>query len=437
MQFIDRQAPRRRLARSATAYLATLVLPFALATAGSPEPAPDPALAGLWESAPSVATGSALWLSPAGDVLWGSLMTVDGTYEVRGDRLTTRWKSLETQGEAGPDPASPIGALTKSTWTRESPEGTQRRERVGASEDVTVKGVWKFMHTLGRTAYERYGPKDEIESRMQVGAGIGGTWSRVGDAVKIQWADSTQSTLRVDGPSLRSSAAAFGDVAYTRRAADNWYALALAPVVFSEGLKPSSDADVVGLWESTHTSLGGISAAYWIDPSGRVDSATVVIVGGTYEVNGTKLIRRAAEKQGTTTDESDLGEVTATTWRQVVQGNPMVKERVGLSTGQGRSIIGVWRELSSTGGIANERYEGNGAFQFRMRLIAGDVGTWSRKGDQVEMRWAADSPRRLTLRKEALLQVDAKGQEHRLERRGKEDWYALTGPMAPSPPRDP
>src|SRR5262245_3979312 len=145
---------RRRMTPSQLAIAGLLTaLSFCRGAAAGepPKPGGGSEVVGLWESEARNTIRSVLWLSPAGEALWASVTADDGTYEVRGQKLVLR---VPLGGEIRELPLE-LGELTSSTWKREVSGWAEVRKRVGSSGEVSVHGLWTYMHRLGRMAFER------------------------------------------------------------------------------------------------------------------------------------------------------------------------------------------------------------------------------------------------------------------------------------------
>ena len=429
---------RSRLLLSLFASLATPLALVAADPPAPPVPAEDVALAGLWESQDAIGRGAALWLASNGDAVWGTGMFADATYTVKGDRIGVRFESpLDEDEDEHTEEApqeQPLGNLTHSRWMREGDGRTEVWERVGTSDRVTVEGTWTTMHKIGRTAYERYEPGGAMRLRIQVGPGLAGTWARKGDAVVVRWKDGTRSTLKVQGEALHVPTALAGEVVLTRRGAENWYALQQNPPEFSTGRTPQAGREVLGLWENTHKTLGGIGGAWWFEPSGRVVAATLFVGDATYERKDGRLLLRSSGSPKP--DDVPLGDLGPDTWRIVGEGMTMTKVRVG-PVADPPSVVGTWRYKHYTGGTAYERYGQDGTLQYRALITPAEVGTWSRNGDLLEVRWPQAPAARFRVQDGRLIDDESGTKEPYATRRGDEDWYGLATAWGPEPARAP
>ncbi len=147
---------------------------------------------------------------------------------------------------------------------------------------------------------------------------------------------------------------------------------------------PSASPDLIGLWESPHTSKGGIGQTLEFRPNGTFVEATVVMVSFRYEIAGDRLTVRPTSP--------DPGETTEYSFRlegdrliETEKGNQTIeKERVGKAETDGPPILGVWSFSHGTRFAVYEKYTRDGRMLFRLPL-ASTTGCYQVQGDRLTL----------------------------------------------------
>lgn len=142
----------------------------------------------------------------------------------------------------------------------------------------------------------------------------------------------------------------------------------LAAVLLPAPIQP---ADLVGLWESTTTSRGGIGQAFEFRSDGTCAESTTVIVDGYYRLIGDHLVQ-GEKPPGPDADTSKSiritidGDVLTATGPD---GSIIQKERIGGKTAS-TGLVGSWRYHHYTNAVAFERYTADGRMSFRLPMVS-------------------------------------------------------------------
>jgi hypothetical protein len=156
--------------------------------------------------------------------------------------------------------------------------------------------------------------------------------------------------------------------------------LVLAAALVSAASNPT---DLVGLWESTTTSRGGIGHTFEFRSDGTFVEATTVIVDGYYRLVGNRLVN-GEQPVGLGADVSKAarikfdGDVLEETGPD---GSVVRKERMGTGT-ESSPLVGAWRYRHYTDVVAFERYTADGRMFFRLPMVS-SVGRYSLKGNEL------------------------------------------------------
>ena len=145
----------------------------------------------------------------------------------------------------------------------------------------------------------------------------------------------------------------------------------------------ANPTDLVGLWESTTTSRGGIGHTFEFRADGTFVEATTVIVDGYYRLIGDRLVN-GDQPVGPNADVSKSarikfdGDVLVETGPD---GSVVRKERMGTGT-ESSPLVGAWRYRHYTDVVAFERYTADGRLFFRLPMSS-SVGRYSLKGNEL------------------------------------------------------
>lgn len=145
--------------------------------------------------------------------------------------------------------------------------------------------------------------------------------------------------------------------------------------------QPAASPALIGLWESTNTSKGGLGPTLELRPDGAFVEATTVMVNSRYEIAGDRL----------TVTSPDSGETTEYKLRvegdrliETAKGDPTIeKERVGKAEADGPPILGVW-SFGGTSLAGYEKYTRDGRMLFRAPLRS-TTGCYRVQGDRMTL----------------------------------------------------
>lgn len=145
------------------------------------------------------------------------------------------------------------------------------------------------------------------------------------------------------------------------------HALVLAAIV---GCVTPPNNDLVGLWESTQTSKGGIGHTLEFKADGSFLKAVTVLVELSYRVENGKLF--VAEAPAAAKQAQDGIKIELEGDALVVTGPDGSVERRNRIAKDGavKSIVGAWSYRHYTGAIAYERYHPDGRLSFRLPMTS-------------------------------------------------------------------
>jgi hypothetical protein len=188
-------------------------------------------------------------------------------------------------------------------------------------------------------------------------------------------------------------------------------ALVLAAVV---GCVAPLNNDLVGLWESTQTSKGGIGHTLEFKADGSFLEAVTVLVELSYHVENGKLF--VAETPAAAKQAKDGIKIELESDALVVTGPEGSVERRNriAKDSTAKSIVGAWSYRHYTGAIAYERYHSDGRLSFRLPMTSSS-GCYQTKAGALTLVFTDNrkSPLGYTLREDHL---DLRGQKDKLTR---------------------
>jgi hypothetical protein len=159
------------------------------------------------------------------------------------------------------------------------------------------------------------------------------------------------------------------------------FLLLLAATLLSS---PLQTTPLVGLWDSTSISQGGIGSTLEFRLNGTFVEATTVIVNGYYRVADGRLVigeqpLAAGATAGTSMAVAVEGDVMRVT---APDGSVVRKDRVGRPEAGKPAIVGAWRYRHYTGTTAFERYTDDGLMFFRLPMKS-YVGRYVLKANEI------------------------------------------------------
>jgi hypothetical protein len=157
--------------------------------------------------------------------------------------------------------------------------------------------------------------------------------------------------------------------------------------VWASGSRPCPDPgaqSLVGLWESSNVSKGGIGQALELRENGMFVQSTTVMVNSRYEISGDRLTVHTESPGPGETMEFTFLLTNNRLIETMKSGPPMPKERVGPAATGERSIVGVWRSGDSTGMVGYEKYTPDGRMLFRLTMQA-STGCYRIEGDRIRL----------------------------------------------------
>jgi hypothetical protein len=185
-----------------------------------------------------------------------------------------------------------------------------------------------------------------------------------------------------------------------------------------------SPKGILGLWESTSRSRGGIGHAVEFFADGKVRTGMLILHDGRYRVDGDRLV---------VGDESEsesipLGTIDEDRWTvEHDEGEKVVKQRVGKATPNQPPIVGVWTYSMDENAKTYERYRPDGWIEYRMPMAIHESGTYERTGDTLRWKVAGEAAQELEVAIDGdrlrLTPPDGETREYRYA--GEKPWYEL------------
>lgn len=144
----------------------------------------------------------------------------------------------------------------------------------------------------------------------------------------------------------------------------NFIALALASTLTCQ---PALNNELVGLWESTSTSKGGIGNNIEFRIDGSYVAAVTVLVDLRYEVKNGKLY--TGKNTGEPVSFEAGAEIKVDNSVLILIGQNGEKEvRNRISPRRANSVVGKYKYRHYTGAIAYEQFTADGLLQFRLPM---------------------------------------------------------------------
>ena len=182
-------------------------------------------LLGLWESVRTDnGVGSTLEFRADATYVQATAVLVDLRYRLVGDRLVT---AENPPGEKADAAGSPRVRIDGGVMLLTGPDGSVvRKERVGSAQPDAppIVGVWRYRHSTGATAFERYASDGTVSLRVPLSSTVGVyvlnrpelTLVQAGRSAVKASVELAGGELVVSGPGLRTTT-------YRRAAAGPWY----------------------------------------------------------------------------------------------------------------------------------------------------------------------------------------------------------------------
>lgn len=155
-----------------------------------------------------------------------------------------------------------------------------------------------------------------------------------------------------------------------------------------------TNKEVVGLWESTTTSRGGIGNNFEFKNDGSYTAATVVLVNLTYEIKDGKFYMSQNPGEQINYTKGAAIEVTETGF--TLTGEDGTKEvKVKKVQNNEKTIIGEYKYHHYTGGTAYEKYTSDGEMKFRLPMKSVS-GCYSINNGEISVTQNAKKPAKIS-----------------------------------------
>jgi hypothetical protein len=182
---------------------------------------------------------------------------------------------------------------------------------------------------------------------------------------------------------------------------------------------------LVGVWESTARSKGGIGQVLEFLPDGTMSTHMTVLVDLRYRVEKDQVVLG----DGGEGETLPLGTFKADTWTIDVQGISIEKRRIGTATPGAPAIVGTW--ASDREGMdmkSYERYGADGWLRLRVLLPGDRAGSYERKEDRLTLTADGASVSHTFTIKGDRLRLVTDDEEGEYRYAGKTAWYPLPKP---------
>jgi len=209
------------------------------------------------------------------------------------------------------------------------------------------------------------------------------------------------------------------------------------PAKVREEAPPLGTPDgIVGCWESTAKSRGGIGQALEFRADGTVAQHMIVLVDLKYRVDGATIVLDAMEEgeKESAPEGVPIGKLEADTWTFGEGAEAVVKKRVGPAGPGAPSVVGTWSydHPAGIGTHAFERFDADGWMRFRLVMPGGaSPGTYERKDLTLKLTFdgkAASHALSITGDRLRLVSEDPEPQTNEYRYVGARAWYM------PAPP---
>lgn len=180
---------------------------------------------------------------------------------------------------------------------------------------------------------------------------------------------------------------------------------------------------ILGVWESTATSRGGIGDALEFLAEGKVRTAMVIQQQGRYRVEGDRLVVGEGEES----ESIPLGKIEKDRWTVEEDGTTLVKRRVSAIVPDQPPIVGVWTYTMDENAKTWERYRADGWLEYRMPLPSLATGTWEKAGDSLRLKFEGEPVQafKAAIEGDRLRLVPAEGEAREYRYAGEKPWYPL------------
>lgn len=188
---------------------------------------------------------------------------------------------------------------------------------------------------------------------------------------------------------------------------------------------------LVGVWESTARSLGGIGHALEFREDGQVVTYMLVMVEMKYRVEGDRLFR----DDGAEELQEPLGTIEGDVWKTTLpvaeeRTVPAEKKRVGRATPGADPLVGVWMYGGAEVKMqVFERYDANGWCRFRVLLPSDPTPRpYERRGDTLRLGSGAAATEHALVLSGDRLRLEDEG-KHEYRYAGKHPWWTTQSPQ--------
>lgn len=184
----------------------------------------------------------------------------------------------------------------------------------------------------------------------------------------------------------------------------------------------TNNAELVGLWESTATSRGGIGNNIEFRVDGSYVAAVTVLVDLRYDVKDGKLY--TAKNRGGAVSYEEGTRIRIEPDALVAIGpNGEQEIRNRMKPERGNSVLGQYKYRHYTGGVAYEQYGSDGTMRFRLPMTS-SRGCYRLDRGTVSIMTQKDGPRSIKYKLQAdRLVLEDQGKPANYNRVKEGPWY--------------
>ncbi|MDX2425089.1 MAG: hypothetical protein QNK15_02425 [Cycloclasticus sp.] len=152
---------------------------------------------------------------------------------------------------------------------------------------------------------------------------------------------------------------------------------------------PAND-NLVGLWESTAVSRGGIGSTFEFREDGSYTAAVTVLVDLAYGIKDGRFFMSHNKNEPIDYNKGTKIEITTTGFSLIGDDGKKEIKTKEVSTVE-KTIVGVYKYRHYTGGVAHEKYTSDGLIKFRLPMSS-DSGCYSIKNKTVVINQSEEDP---------------------------------------------
>lgn len=167
-------------------------------------------------------------------------------------------------------------------------------------------------------------------------------------------------------------------------------------LVTMQGCQPQANKNLLGLWESTTTSRGGIGNNFIFKKDGSYSTSIAVIIDTKYDIQNGKLYVAKKKDRPISYNNGKEIEIGRNGFK-FINHSGQKEVRTKSAPGKEKTIVGYYKYKHYTGGTAHEQYTKDGQFKFRLPLET-MAGCYFLKKNSISLGRSGKKPSKLTYR---------------------------------------